>query len=114
MARQGFLTGERRRQMGDIERDKRDEERIRARAYALWEEEGRPAGREHVHWDKARELVAIEDSYLDTLQPRGTGAEPVAEPSVAIENQGEFPGVTDQGDSDKATSAGNSRRQRRR
>ncbi len=35
-------------------------ERIRARAYRLWEEDGRPEGREVEHWDKARILVAIE------------------------------------------------------
>ena len=26
---------------------------IRERAYALWEQEGRPAGREHQHWFQA-------------------------------------------------------------
>jgi hypothetical protein len=29
------------------------EERIRARAYQIWEEEGRPHGRHHEHWLKA-------------------------------------------------------------
>lgn len=36
-----------------------DEERIRARAYALWVEEGRPHGRDREHWERAeRELQA--------------------------------------------------------
>lgn len=38
------------------------EERIRQWAYRLWYEEGCPEGRELVHWEKARELVAKEDS----------------------------------------------------
>ncbi|HEX3604869.1 MAG TPA: DUF2934 domain-containing protein [Candidatus Dormibacteraeota bacterium] len=29
------------------------EERIRARAYAIWEEEGRPPGRDVEHWIRA-------------------------------------------------------------
>ena len=28
-------------------------ERIRRRAYELWESEGRPEGREHAHWHQA-------------------------------------------------------------
>src|SRR5688500_2801776 len=33
------------------------EERVRERAYALWEQEGRPDGREQEHWEEAsREL----------------------------------------------------------
>jgi Protein of unknown function (DUF2934) len=33
-------------------------ERVRRRAYELWESEGRPAGREHDHWFQAeREVV---------------------------------------------------------
>ena len=43
------------------------EERIRAIAYALWEEEGRPQGRAEDHWFRAASLVAVE-------------APPVAEP----------------------------------
>jgi hypothetical protein len=34
------------------------QERVRRRAYELWEGEGRPAGREHDHWFQAeREVV---------------------------------------------------------
>jgi hypothetical protein len=29
------------------------EERVRQRAYRIWEEEGRPEGREHEHWQRA-------------------------------------------------------------
>ena len=36
------------------------EERIRAIAYAIWEEEGRPEGRAEEHWFRACELVEAE------------------------------------------------------
>ncbi|MEJ1157144.1 DUF2934 domain-containing protein [Prosthecomicrobium sp. N25] len=74
------------------------ERRIREKAHQLWEAEGRPHGRHDLHWEQAREMVAIEDSYEDTLRPVPTeGGEPV-EPFIAIENQGEFPDLADQGE----------------
>ncbi len=33
------------------------EERIRARAHQIWEEEGRPEGRHHEHWRQACEEI---------------------------------------------------------
>ena len=36
------------------------EERIRERAYQLWLEEGKPPGREHAHWERARKLLEEE------------------------------------------------------
>ena len=36
------------------------EERIRARAYAIWEQEGRPDGRHLEHWLEAKRLVAAD------------------------------------------------------
>ena len=78
-------------------------ERIRLRAYRLWEQEGRPEGREGVHWDQASELVAIEDNYRLTTRPvpssddLGPTGEPI-EPSKIMENLGEFPTLTDQGE----------------
>jgi hypothetical protein len=79
------------------------EDRIRAKAYDLWLEEGRPEGRAEIHWDMASELVAIEQNYALALKPVNdhvgltpTG-EPV-EPLVAVENAGEFPTLTDQGE----------------
>jgi hypothetical protein len=35
-----------------------NDHRIRERAYALWEEEGRPEGREHDHWSRAAAEIA--------------------------------------------------------
>ena len=78
-------------------------ERIRLRAYRLWEQDGRPEGREGVHWDQASELVAIEDNYRLTTQPvsssdnLGPSGEPI-ESSKIMENLGEFPTLTDQGE----------------
>jgi len=48
--------------------------------------------------DEAREIVALKDSFDKTLEPRQTGAEPPEEPTLAVENQGEFPGLADQGE----------------
>ncbi|WP_081718334.1 DUF2934 domain-containing protein [Lutibaculum baratangense] len=33
------------------------ERRIRERAHALWEEEGRPEGRHDAHWERARQEI---------------------------------------------------------
>ena len=35
--------------------------RIKARAFQLWESEGRPEGREAEHWDQARQELAEEE-----------------------------------------------------
>jgi len=72
------------------------EHRIRERAYLLWTEEGRPDGRAEYHWHMARELIAVEESYTDTLLPVDTGMAP--EPIEALVNAGEFPTTTDQGE----------------
>ena len=80
------------------------QERIRQRAYRLWEAEGCPEGRQDVHWDQASELVAIEENQrlattpvehsMDNIGPTG---EPVESLEVA-RNLGEFPTLTDQGE----------------
>jgi hypothetical protein len=84
--------------------DRQRDARIRERAYRMWLEEGRPEGREHVHWDMASELVAIEESQRDTLQPnpmheyeRNPTTEQI-EPLEVVKNAGEFPTLTDQGE----------------
>ncbi|MGE3874386.1 MAG: DUF2934 domain-containing protein [Parvibaculaceae bacterium] len=80
------------------------EDRIRERAYLLWLEEGQPEGKDAEHWKRARELLALEsdpeegkekpdEGYNDS----GPWGEPVEEASV-LENQGEFPTTTDQGE----------------
>ncbi|PPQ36676.1 DUF2934 domain-containing protein [Rhodopila globiformis] len=80
------------------------EDRIRQRAYHLWEADGRPEGRDAEFWERAEELVGMEDSAGAGLLPNPeTRDEPV--PGVTVEeaqiqeNYGEFPDrVTDQGD----------------
>ena len=88
-------------------------ERIRERAHLLWIEEGKPQGREKDHWELASKLVAIEESQLSTLKPveqgeTGPTGEPV-EPLLAVENEGEFPTLTDQGEARTAPMRRNSR-----
>lgn len=73
----------------------RDDE-IRARAYQLWEEEGRPEGRAAQHWFTAKETLAVEENQESTYLPIDSGTDP--EPIEALENAGEFPNLTDQGD----------------
>ncbi|HEX9466701.1 MAG TPA: DUF2934 domain-containing protein [Alphaproteobacteria bacterium] len=82
------------------------EQRIRDHAYRIWVSEGRPAGRASAHWDMARELVAIEDNQGRATKSNPatadrdravTGTQPV-EPIEAVENQGKFPTLTDQGE----------------
>lgn len=83
-----------------LEDDPEREARIRARAYRLWEENGRPHGQDLEFWERARELDAIESSAGAGLLPN-----PLVEPPARIveeaelqSNLGEFPGLTDQGE----------------
>ena len=80
--------------------------RVRARARHLWEAAGKPADRKVEDFlDEAGELVAIEDSQRDTLKPnplRDQEERPFGEPvesQLVAGNQGEFPDLTDQGES---------------
>ncbi len=38
------------------------DKRIRDRAYFLWEQEGRPHGRDREHWEEARRLLGLEEA----------------------------------------------------
>ena len=78
------------------------EQRIRERAHRLWEEEGRPEGRELDHWEQARSLVGIEanpepdQSPNPEVEHRVNGwasppPPPAVEPVEAIEHRAEFP-----------------------
>jgi hypothetical protein len=49
--------------------DERDEERIRQRAYGIWEREGRPQGRQDEHWFDAEREEA--DGSGDRPVPAG-------------------------------------------
>ena len=84
--------------------DPNHEQRVRERAYLLWEADGKPHGRDVEYWERARELVAIEDSAGSGLlpnpakhpeSPRETGIEE----AEIQENLGEFPDrLADQGE----------------
>ena len=41
------------------------EDRIRQRAHQLWEEQGRPEGRQADHWDQARTEFGETEMYPD-------------------------------------------------
>lgn len=57
------------------------EEWIKKRAYALWEEEGHPTGRDSIHWEQAR---AEHDALKGALKsPNGKEAKPRAKRTVA-------------------------------
>ncbi|BBK32687.1 DUF2934 family protein [Stella humosa] len=73
------------------------QERVRRRAHELWITEGRPEGKAEDHWHAAEELTAHEDKQMLATKPVGD-AEPKAEPLLAVQNQGEFPTLTDQGE----------------
>lgn len=74
------------------------EQRIREKAHRLWEAEGRPHGRAEWHWDQAKEMVAIEDSYQNALEPIPEGSGEPVEPALAAENLGDLPDLADQGE----------------
>ena len=82
------------------------QQRLRDRARALWESEGRPPGREGDYLEKAREALAIEDNPLGATEPLEKSGDRVlrlgGEPPEALENQGEFPGLADQGEDSPA------------
>jgi hypothetical protein len=59
-------------------------QRIRARAHALWEQEGRPEGRSEEHWQRACQELAEEDERPAT---GGRGADLVPEPEHVHEGE---------------------------
>ncbi|MGI3902049.1 MAG: DUF2934 domain-containing protein [Janthinobacterium lividum] len=77
-----------------------DDDRIAKKAYEIWESEGRPHGRDQLHWDEAKEIVALHDSMGATLLPRDTGAFEPEEPTQSVDANGDIPGLTDQGRDD--------------
>jgi hypothetical protein len=70
-----------------------DEKRIRTRAHRIWEEEGRPEGRAEIHWNMARELIAVEveDTSKSVALPVAE-AEPSKEATAKV--GGELPTLT--------------------
>lgn len=88
--------------------DPKREQRIRERAYHLWEQEGRPHGRDVEYWERARELVGMEESRGAGQLPNPMTHPPVSglpegvEEAEIQENLGEFPDrFTDQGEAEQ-------------
>ena len=52
------------------------QERIRQRAQAIWEREGRPEGRHEDHWREAEKEIAAEDSGAAPARPKTTVNKP--------------------------------------
>ena len=65
------------------------ERRIRDRAYRLWDEEGRPDGRQHEHWIRACDLVQREGERPPGQDPRAGGAESAWEAAELAPDLGE-------------------------
>jgi Protein of unknown function (DUF2934) len=80
------------------------EHRVRERAYLLWEADGKPHGRDVEYWERARQLVAMEESAGSGLLPNPLDL-PASPREIGIEeaeiqeNLGEFPDrFADQGE----------------
>jgi hypothetical protein len=73
------------------------ETRIRTKAEQLWRDAGRPDGGSKPYLAQARELIALQEVPLPTLDPEEE-AEPVIEEASIQGNLGEFPTLTDQGE----------------
>ena len=88
-----------------LENDPVREERIKHRAYALWQADGEPPGRDLDYWERARELVGMEESVgagqlavPSPDDPSVMAGQAVEEASIQA-NLGEFPDrLSDQGE----------------
>ncbi len=80
-----------------LETDPDYERRVRERAYHLWEADGKPHGRDLEFWERARELIGMEESAGSGLLPNPESAPPplvaedIGEADIQ-QNLGEFPG----------------------
>jgi hypothetical protein len=89
-----------------LEPDPAREQRIRERAYHLWQADGEPHGRDAEYWERARELEAIMENPGAGQLPNPAsqpGADPLqtepVEEAFIQENLGEFPDrFADQGE----------------
>jgi hypothetical protein len=80
------------------------EQLVRERAYHLWEADGKPHGRDVEYWQRARELVALEENaeagrLANPQNHTGSARETGVEEADIQENLGEFPDrFADQGE----------------
>jgi hypothetical protein len=57
------------------------EERIRAKAHALWEADGKPEGRDREHWEQAAKLVDEEERQAARANSHPEAAERAGKPA---------------------------------
>lgn len=62
--------------MNSAEKASTQDEKLKARAYAIWEQEGRPDGRHLDHWQRAAR--EIEDVKAPATKPPAKKAAPAA------------------------------------
>jgi hypothetical protein len=80
------------------------EQRVRERAYHLWETDGKPHGRDVEYWERARELVSMEESAGSGQLPSpqktpGAPSETGIQEAEIQDELGEFPDrLADQGE----------------
>jgi hypothetical protein len=81
--------------IGDLDR----EQRIRERAYQLWDRDGRPDGRAVEYWEQARTLIGMAENSQAGQISAASKSGPQIEEATLQDNLGEFPGLqTDQGE----------------
>ncbi len=80
-----------------LEDDPARDQRIRERAYELWQADGGPHGADQEYWERARELIGMEDSRQTAQVPVPSPDDPSVMAGQAVEeasiqeNLGEFP-----------------------
>ena len=72
--------------------------RLQKRARQLWEDAGRPAAGPQAYEEEAAQLLAIEAAPHAGTRSLEDSRHAAVEPLEALENQGEFPTLTDQGE----------------
>ncbi len=81
----------------DTSADKLIEQRVRERAYAIWESEGRPQGRHREHWWRAEREILAELSPPAAVRPAprrraaGSARPPAAKPPARRPVRGKAP-----------------------
>lgn len=82
----------------DSTEDKARQDRVERKARELWQAHGCPDEGPSHFADMAQEIVANTDNPQAGTRPVRDPRKPDAEPTIAVENQGEFPTLTDQGE----------------
>jgi Protein of unknown function (DUF2934) len=68
------------------------EERIRERAFQIWDREGRPHGRDREHWDMARRELMGADDAPPLQPPEPIGEVKYAQTGLIDGGEGQSPG----------------------